>query len=183
MHYEIEASAWLNTDRPLSLRALRGRVVVVTVFQMLCPGCAQTSLPQAARLHALFPREDLAVIGLHSVFEHHAAMTPEALRAFAHEYRLRFPIAIDAARARSPVPITMENWALQGTPSLMVFDRSGALALQQFGHLEDLRLGAVLGELVAQRAAEPATSETRPTQYRDTPETSVEAPCHENCRI
>lgn len=45
MPCEIEASGWPNTDRPL-VTSLRGRVVAVTVFQMLCPGCAQLSLPQ-----------------------------------------------------------------------------------------------------------------------------------------
>lgn len=45
MPCEIEASGWPNTDRPL-VTSLRGRVVAVTVFQMLCPGCGQLSLPQ-----------------------------------------------------------------------------------------------------------------------------------------
>jgi thiol-disulfide isomerase/thioredoxin len=150
MRHEIEASDWLNTDKPLSLRALRGRVVVVTVFQMLCPGCAQLSLPQARHLDASFIPEDLAVIGLHSVFEHHQVMTPAALRAFASEYRLRFPIAIDRPSQDSPLPVTMRQWALKGTPTLMVFDRDGSLALQHFGHLDDLRLGTALGRLLAQ---------------------------------
>lgn len=153
MSHEIEASGWLNTDRPLSLASLRGRVVVVTVFQMLCPGCVQLSLPQARALHLAFEREDVAVIGLHSVFEHHHVMTPEALRVFASEYRLQFPIAIDRPQEGSTIPVTMRKWALGGTPSLMVFGRDGELALQHFGHLDDLHLGVLLGKLISVRAA------------------------------
>ncbi|WP_241014724.1 TlpA family protein disulfide reductase [Burkholderia sp. Ac-20379] len=183
MPYDIEASDWLNTDAPLSLPALRGRVVAVTVFQMLCPGCAHTSLPQANKLHAVFARQDLVVIGLHSVFEHHAAMTPEALCAFAGEYRLRFPIAIDLARPHSPVPATMAKWALQGTPSLLVFGRDGALALQHFGHLEDLRLGAVLGELIAQRGGMEAAADAPAPSASSIPTALAKESCHENCRV
>jgi peroxiredoxin len=157
-HYEIEASDWLNTDTPLSLTDLRGRVVVVCVFQMLCPGCVQLSLPQASKLHATFLRDDLVVVGLHSVFEHHHVMTPDALRVFASEFRLTFPIAIDKPREGSSMPATMNRWALGGTPTLMVFDRQGELVLQHLGHLDDLRLGIILGELVARAPAAEAGS-------------------------
>ena len=80
-------SQWFNTDKPLSLEALRGKVVVIEAFQMLCPGCVSHALPQAQRVAAAFSTNDVAVIGLHTVFEHHEAMRPEALKAFLHEYR------------------------------------------------------------------------------------------------
>ena len=151
MLLDIEASHWINTDQPPSLASLQGKVVAVTVFQMLCPGCAGSSLPQARNLYSMFRRDDVAVIGLHSVFEHHQVMTPDALRVFAKEYRLQFPIAVDRPVPGSSVPATMRKWKLEGTPSLMVFGRDGELALQHFGHLDDLRLGAALGELIASR--------------------------------
>lgn len=154
MPYEIQASEWLNTPKPLSLSGLKGRVVVVTVFQMLCRGCATVSLPQAIRLDSAFPRKDLVVIGLHSVFEHHHAMTPDALRAFAYEYKLGFPIAVDRSSTGSAIPATMQAWALDGTPTLMVFGRDGELALKHFGHLDDLHLGALLGGLISTRSHE-----------------------------
>jgi peroxiredoxin len=154
MLHEIEANEWLNTPESMRLSALRGRVVVVTAFQMLCRGCATVSLPQASNLHPAFSRKDLVVIGLHSVFEHHHVMTPDALRAFVHEYRLIFPIAIDRPSKHSSVPATMQAWALNGTPTLMLFDRRGELVLQHFGHLDDLRLGAMLGELISRKPGE-----------------------------
>lgn len=149
MTYEIHASQWLNTSAPLSLASLRGRVVVVTAFQMLCPGCVINSLPQARKLDTLFSRDDLRVIGLHSVFEHHDVMGPAALQAFVHEYRLNFPIAIDQPSDTGPLPRTMKAWGLGGTPSTIIFDRDGKLALKELGHLDDLRLGAFVGQLIA----------------------------------
>lgn len=152
MSYEIYASQWLNTAAPLSLASLRGRVVVVTAFQMLCPGCVINSLPQARQLDTLFSRDDLRIIGLHSVFEHHDVMGPAALQAFAHEYRLNFPIAIDQASESGPLPRTMKEWGLGGTPSTIIFDRDGKLALKELGHLDDLRLGAFVGQLIARQS-------------------------------
>ncbi len=94
---EWQVDRWFNTGEPLELAALRGRIVFAVAFQMLCPGCVAEALPQAQRAAASFAAADLAVIGLHTVFEHHAAQgTPEALAAFLHEYRIGFPVAIDA---------------------------------------------------------------------------------------
>lgn len=145
---------WLNTATPIELPALRGRVVAIEVFQMLCPGCVSHALPQAQRLQTLFPEQELAVIGLHSVFEHHAAMSPIALAAFVDEYRLTFPIAIDARAESGPVPCTMRAWGLQGTPSLVLIDRRGHVRLRHFGRIDDLQLGATVGRLLADTSQE-----------------------------
>lgn len=164
----LQASGWLNTPAPLSLDALRGRVVVLSAFQMLCPGCVSHGLPQATRLHEAFAPEDLQVIGLHSVFEHHAVMTPEALRVFVHEYRLRFPIAIDAPGIGTPLPRTMQAYGLRGTPSLVLIGRDGRVALNHFGHLDDLALGALVGQLIQQPAADAAVPRTGPAAHAPT---------------
>ncbi|MBS0398419.1 MAG: redoxin family protein [Proteobacteria bacterium] len=160
---DIEASEWLNPEKPLGPADLQGRVVVVSVFQMLCPGCVQNSLPQARTLYSTFSRDDLVVIGLHSVFEHHHVMTPEALRVFVGEYRLPFPIAIDRPVKGSPLPATMQKWGLNGTPTLMVFGRDGKLVLHHFGHLDDLRLGVLIGELLARPAGASASKPVEET--------------------
>lgn len=165
---EWQLSQWINAAEPQSLAALRGKVVLLHAFQMLCPGCVAHGLPQAERVHQWFADQDLQVIGLHTVFEHHQAMGPTALRAFVHEYRWSFPIAIDQPAADSDVPLTMRAWGLRGTPSLIVLDRSGAVRLHHFGRLDDLALGALLGRLlgepgIAQSAKPPATDQTATT--------------------
>jgi peroxiredoxin len=149
---EIDAAEWLNTPEPLSLAALRGKVVVIEAFQMLCPGCVSHGLPQAQAIRRIFPESEVAVIGLHSVFEHHAAMTPTALRAFLHEYRITFPVAVDHPGENGPLPRTMEALRLQGTPSLLLFDRRGALRAHHFGQVHDLVIGAEIATLLAEPA-------------------------------
>ena len=46
---EWDMSTWLNAPAPITLASLRGRVVLLHAFQMLCPGCVAHGLPQAER--------------------------------------------------------------------------------------------------------------------------------------
>ncbi len=68
---ELEALTWLNTEEPLTLSGLRGKVVVMHAFQMLCPACVVHGIPQASAIHELYSQDEVQVIGLHTVFEHH----------------------------------------------------------------------------------------------------------------
>lgn len=149
-------TAWINVPAPLSLADLRGKVVMVCAFQMLCPGCVSHGLPQARRVAEAFRPAQVAVIGLHTVFEHHEAQGPMALEAFLEEYRITFPVGIDQADGDG-VPITMRAYGMQGTPTLLLIDRQGRLRRQITGHLPDLQLGAELMALVGERedAADP----------------------------
>lgn len=147
---ELQVSQWFNTTRALDLRALRGRIVLLQAFEMLCPACVAYGVPQAAAIHDAFPANEVAVVGLHSVFEHHQAMTPHALEVFIHEYRIEFPVAVDAAGTHGPVPLTMQAYGLRGTPSLVVLDHQGRIRLHHFGRVDDLRLGALIGQLRAE---------------------------------
>ena len=157
----LQVARWLHTDTDLTLESLRGRVVVLHFFQMLCPACVSHGLPQAKKTRQLFAAGDVAVIGLHSVFEHHDVMTPAALEAFAHEYRYTFPIGIDQPSGGS-VPATMRAYQLQGTPSVVLVDRQGRLRLSRFGTIDDMALGAAIGQLAAEDAAAPSI--TRPSR-------------------
>lgn len=151
---ELEVIDWLNTPRPLSLEGLRGRVVVIEAFQMLCPGCVAHGLPQAVRVAETFGRDDVAVLGLHTVFEHHEAQgSRAALAAFLHEYRIPFPVGIDAPAEGGGLPKTMAAYGLQGTPTLILIDRQGRLRKQRFGLEQDLALGAEIMALMREGEA------------------------------
>jgi peroxiredoxin len=133
----------------LDLEALRGRVVVACAFQMLCPGCVSHAIPQLKAVHDLFATQGVTVVGLHTVFEHHEAMTTTSLRAFVQEYGIRFPVGVDQpADDGRPIPQTMAAYRMQGTPTLLLIDRKGQLRRQMFGHIADLRLGAEIMRLI-----------------------------------
>jgi hypothetical protein len=78
-------------------------------------------------------------------------MGPEALAAFLHEYRVRFPVGVDApGEAADPLPQTMRAYGLRGTPSTVLFDATGAIRAELFGVHDDLALGAAIGALLAE---------------------------------
>lgn len=140
---------WLNTSEPLTLERLRGRVVLLHAFQMLCPGCVSRGIPQAQRVAELFAGAPLVVVGLHTVFEHHEAMKVESLRAFLHEYRVRFPVGVDAPDSGdAAIPQTMRAYGMRGTPTTVLIDARGRLRRQVFGAHDDLLLGAELQTLL-----------------------------------
>lgn len=157
---ELVVDQWFNCAQPLSIAALRGRVVVVEAFQMLCPACVAHGIPQAQRISDAFPESDVAVLGLHTVFEHHEAMSPVSLRAFLHEYRVMFPVAVD--RPDGPgIPKTMRSYNMRGTPTLILIDALGRLRQHWFGKVDDLVVGAEIMRLVQERSAEPKPAGTQ----------------------
>ena len=146
---ELQISEWFNTKGDLSLGDFTGKVVLIEAFQMLCPGCVLHGIPLAQAVQRTFPDEQVAVIGLHAVFEHHAAMTPVSLAAFLHEYRITFPVGVDA-EGEGSIPKTMEAYKLKGTPSIVLIDKMGHLRAQHFGDVAQLRLGAEIATLLAE---------------------------------
>ena len=149
---------WLNSDRPLTLSGFQGRIVVLEAFQMLCPGCVAHGLPLLQQVQATFDPADVAVLGLHTVFEHHEAQgSRAALAAFLHEYRIHFPVGIDAQRSGSRLPATMADYEMQGTPTLVLFDRNGQRVQQYFGQISALALGANIGALLVSNGDSPAS--------------------------
>jgi len=143
----LEVQEWLNTDKDLNLEVLKGNIIVIHVFQMLCPGCVQHSIPQAKKIHERFKKDEVIVLGLHSVFEHHDAMNKIALEAFLHEYKVSFPVAIDLPQENDYLPVTMKKYDLQGTPTLILIDKQGNLRMKAFGFVDDLEVGLLIGTL------------------------------------
>ncbi len=155
---ELQTSGWINTSESITLASLLGKVVVLHSFQMLCPGCVQVGIPQAQKVYEEFDPEKVAVIGLHTVFEHHSVMGQEALEVFVHEYRIRFPIGIDKYGDHDQrLPLTMRAYQMQGTPTLILIDKAGKLRLHKFGHISDLTLGYSIGTLLSEKIVSTGT--------------------------
>jgi thiol-disulfide isomerase/thioredoxin len=139
---ELEAATWLNADTPPKLKELKGKVVVLAAFQQHCPGSLKHGLPQAARLAGAFNDDEVVVIGLNTPFEQTDKQDKKALEAFVAEHDLSFPVALDKAGSKGSLPKTMEAYEIQGTPTVLLFDRQGRLRRHYLGQVDDLRLGA-----------------------------------------
>ena len=83
---------WMGAP-PITVEALRGKVVLVRWFTGGCPYCS-SSAPTLAALHDELAPRGLAILG---VYHHKSSepLDPGRVRALADELGFHFPIAID----------------------------------------------------------------------------------------
>jgi thiol-disulfide isomerase/thioredoxin len=74
----LAVSEWVQGPAT-NLDQLIGKVVLVEVFQVNCPGCFLHALPQAIQLHQRYAGQGLVVLGLATAFEDFDKNTRENL--------------------------------------------------------------------------------------------------------
>src|SRR5713226_7617820 len=84
---------WLNTDKPLSLAALKGKVVLLDFWTYGCINCMHI-IPDLKKLEKKYPNE-LVVIGVHSAKFANEKET-ENIRRIILRYEIEHPIVNDA---------------------------------------------------------------------------------------
>jgi cytochrome c biogenesis protein CcdA/thiol-disulfide isomerase/thioredoxin len=88
-------SNWLNTpgERPLTLAALRGKVVLVDFWTYSCINCIRT-LPHLRAWYAAYHKDGLELVGVHTpefAFEHVLGNVRQATR----DLHVTWPVALD----------------------------------------------------------------------------------------
>lgn len=84
---------WLNTEQPLSLAALRGKIVLLDFWTYGCINCIHI-IPDLKRLEAKYPNQ-LVVIGVHSAKFDNEKET-ENIRRIVLRYQIEHPVVNDA---------------------------------------------------------------------------------------
>jgi len=84
---------WLNTGKPLSLAALKGKVVILDFWTYGCINCIHI-IPDLKKLEAKYAKQ-LVVIGVHSAKFENEKQT-ENIRRIILRYELEHPIYNDA---------------------------------------------------------------------------------------
>jgi thiol-disulfide isomerase/thioredoxin len=64
----LKISEWVQGD-PTNIDAHRGKVVLVEIFQVNCPGCFLYGLPEAIEVYAKYRNDNFTAIGLSTAFE------------------------------------------------------------------------------------------------------------------
>ncbi len=118
---------WFNTPggQPLSLRSLRGKVVLVDFWTYTCINCLRT-LPYLEAWDARYRRDGLVIVGVHSPefpFERDAANVATAIRREG----IRYPVAQDNKLA------TWSAWGNQYWPADYLVDARGQVRGAHFG--------------------------------------------------
>ena len=119
-----EGLDWLNTERPLSLAALRGKVVLLDFWTYGCINCIHI-IPDLKRLEAEFP-DELVVIGVHSAKFDNEGET-ENLRRIVVRYGLEHPVVNDSDFA------VWRRYEAQAWPTVVLIDPAGNIVLRRSG--------------------------------------------------
>ena len=87
------ARGWLNTDRPLSLAQLRGKIVLLDFWTYGCINCVHV-IPDLKRLEEKYANQ-LVVIGVHSAKFENEKET-DNIRRIILRYEIEHPVVNDA---------------------------------------------------------------------------------------
>jgi thiol-disulfide isomerase/thioredoxin len=107
---------WLNTDRPLRLKDLRGKIVMLDFWTYCCINCMHI-IPDLKRLEKKYPNE-LVVIGVHSA-KFTTEKESENIRQAILRYRIEHPVVNDS---------DMVVWTMYGVhawPTVVLIDPNG----------------------------------------------------------
>ncbi|HEX8097509.1 MAG TPA: thioredoxin-like domain-containing protein, partial [Pyrinomonadaceae bacterium] len=107
---------WLNTDRPLSLAALKGKVVLLDFWTYGCVNCMHI-IPDLKRLEQKYAKQ-LVVIGVHSAKFENEKET-ENIRRIILRYELEHPVVNDADFR------IWNAYAVQAWPTQILIDPAG----------------------------------------------------------
>lgn len=107
---------WLNTDRPLSLRELRGKVVLLDFWTYCCINCMHV-IPNLKKLERKYANE-LVVIGVHSA-KFAGERETDNIRQAILRYEIEHPVVNDKDMA------VWQQFGARAWPTLILIDPAG----------------------------------------------------------
>ena len=153
------SDTWINSE-PLSLAALRGKVVILHFYAFECVNC-QRNLPIYAEWHRAFADKGVVVIGVQTP-ETEAEKDSGKVIAAAKEAGIDYPVVFDGDSA------TWKAWGNTMWPTVYVIDQQGYLRVWWQGELNwqgakgDEVISTAVEKLLAGKAdAEPAAATQR----------------------
>lgn len=135
-------ASWLNSP-PLTMAALRGKVVLIDFWTYSCINCIRT-LPYVTKWHGQYQDQGLAVVGVHTPefpFERDRANVEKAAKRFG----IRYPIAQDNQYA------TWKAYANQYWPAVYLIDRKGVIRYKHFGEGQYQETEQAIRQLLAEK--------------------------------
>ena len=155
---------WINTpgEAPLTLAALRGRVVLVDFWTYSCINCLRT-LPHLRAWDEAYRDAGLTIVGVHSP-EFAFERVPDNVGDAVDRLGIRYPVALDNDFA------TWRAYSNQYWPAKYLIDREGNLSYHHFGEGEYEETERVIRELLG------ASVSTRPTSVDEKQATQLRTP-------
>ena len=115
---------WLNTDKPLSIAALKGKIVLLDFWTYGCINCIHI-IPDLKKLEAKYPNQ-LVVIGVHSAKFQNEKET-ENIRRIILRYEIEHPVYNDSEYA------VWSSYGVRAWPTQVLIDPAGYVVGQASG--------------------------------------------------
>ena len=149
---ELEGGVeWLNTGGPISIKDLRGKIVLIDFWTFCCINCMHV-LPDLAYLEKKYPKE-LVVIGVHSAKFDNEKETGNIRKAILR-YEIEHPVVNDADM------IIWRKFGVNSWPSLVVVDPEGQYCGFVSGEGNRELLEKVIDRLIAYHSSKGTLDET-----------------------
>lgn len=161
----IPGGVWINSQ-PLSLEALRGKVVVIDFWTYSCINCQRT-LPYLKRWYEKYKDQGLVIIGVHSP-EFEFEKSEKNLRKAVSDFGLTYPIMQDNNFS------TWRAYENRYWPAKYFIDKDGYIRFAHFGEGAYDESERVIQELLAETGATGVNQTIENPEYSNaarTPET------------
>jgi len=139
---EISSGQWLNSE-PLTLKSLRGRVVLIEFWTFACYNCRNT-LPSLTKWDAQYRDKGLTIIGVHTP-ELDFERDIEKLRREVAGLGIRYPVVTDQDYS------TWKAYGVEAWPTLFVLDKQGRVRWTHVGEGYYDQTEQVIKKLLAEK--------------------------------
>ncbi|HEU4870423.1 MAG TPA: redoxin family protein [Pyrinomonadaceae bacterium] len=121
---EISSGMWINSE-PLTLKSLRGRVVLIDFWTFACYNCRNT-LPSLKKWDAQYKDKGLTIIGVHTP-ELDFERDIDQLRREVAGLGIKYPVVTDQDYS------TWKAYAVEAWPTLFLLDKQGRVRWSHVG--------------------------------------------------
>jgi thiol-disulfide isomerase/thioredoxin len=135
-----EISGWANSS-PLSIRSLRGKVVILDCWTYTCIFCLRT-IPTLRRLQEKYGAQGLQVVQAHSAEYQFATRHDNISKALARYNVRNLPVAFDAKNK------TWEAYGNMYWPRHVIIDQEGFIRFEHAGYGDITEFESVIVELL-----------------------------------
>jgi sugar lactone lactonase YvrE len=149
------ATGWLNSAGPISMKDLRGKIVLLDFWTLCCINCIHV-LPDLDKLEKKYPNE-LVVIGVHTP-KFDSEKANESIRKAILRYEISHPVVNDSERK------VWDAFGARAWPTIMLVDPEGNLVYNESGEGQYADLDREIARMIKVHK-EKKTLNTRPMKF------------------
>ncbi len=141
---EIKAEKWINSSRELTLKDLRGKVVLIEFWTFGCYNCTNT-IPRLNEWYKEYKSGSFEIIGIHCPeFDYERDF--ENVKENVKELGIEYPVAIDNAF------YNWYNYDVHAWPTIFLIDKKGKISYQKVGEGSYRKTEEKIKELLKEEA-------------------------------